>query len=312
MLHSHPRLAVAPETRFVLPAYRRRLRFGDLEEAPNRRKLAEYIVGTSFFENLGLARELVVGRIVDAAPTLGSAIEAVFRVFAERFDASRWGEKRPGYHSQIGVIMRLFPDAHIVHVVRDPRDCVASLKGMPWWKEDAYHSVSAWAESLDHADAAAVRWPVTRVQYERLVADPEAPLVRLCRAIGEDYDPAMALPQLRAAAVVPSKRWHRNARTSPSTERIGRWREDLETWELALCETALAGRMERFGYELTGARSPGARQLAWYGYVSRTRRLRLRARLASDRLKQRFEPNPVAAEPAPTQHAATGLARTFQ
>ena len=181
--------------------------------------------------------------------------------------ASRWGEKRPGYHSQIGVIMRLFPDAHIVHVVRDPRDCVASLKGMPWWKEDAYHSVSAWAESIDHADAAAVRWPVTRVRYERLVADPES-RAGASRAgpLGEDYDPAMALPQLRAAAVLPRQRWHRNARERPSTERIGRWqRGPRDVGAGALRVSARRSAWSGTGYEPTGAAcargcsSPGTR-----------------------------------------------------
>jgi hypothetical protein len=33
MLHSHPRIAIPPETRFMLDIYERRLEFGDLAPA---------------------------------------------------------------------------------------------------------------------------------------------------------------------------------------------------------------------------------------------------------------------------------------
>src|SRR5690606_13260697 len=43
MLHSHPRIAVPPETRFVVPAYFSRRMYGDMRLAENRRRLATWI-----------------------------------------------------------------------------------------------------------------------------------------------------------------------------------------------------------------------------------------------------------------------------
>ena len=37
---------------------------------------------------------------------------------------------------EVDVLLRLFPDAQIVHIVRDGRANVASLKKMPWWPYD--------------------------------------------------------------------------------------------------------------------------------------------------------------------------------
>lgn len=304
MLHSHRRLAVAPETRFVLETYRRRLDFGDLEDPSNRRALGRFIVRTRFFRNLGLDRKDVVTRIVDGPPTLGSAFGIVLAAYAERFQRERWGEKRPGYHRHIEVVLRLYPDAHLVHIVRDPRDVVASLKRMPWWKRGTYHSVAAWAQSVDFVDEAARLAAVTRVRYELLVADPERELRRLCAELGEEYDPAMAAPERLAAVVVPSKHWHSRTGAAPGTERIGRWQGELEPWELALCESALAARMERLGYERTGAKGPGAAHLARYAYVDRTRRALRSVELLRDRWTQRSEPNPVAARLTSAQRAS--------
>lgn len=310
MLHGHPRIAIAPETRFLLPAYRRRRRFGDLEDPANRRALARFIVGRGhLFGNLGLDRRETIRQIVEGPPTLGSAIGVVLRAYAERFDRPRWGEKRPGYHRHIDVVMRLFPDAQIVHVVRDPRDCVASLKRMPWWNRPIHHSVSAWAQSVDYTDEAMRRWPgvVARVRYERLVADPEAELQALCAALGEDYDPAMAEPERVAPLVVPGRDWHRTTGLSPTTARVGRWRKELEPWEAALCETALAERMRRFGYEPTSTGRAPLRHVLRCAYVHKTRTLLRSVQRAHDRWDRRFEPNPVAALLTSAQRAAGGL-----
>jgi hypothetical protein len=307
MLHSHPRIAVAPETRFLLPAYRQRLRFGNLEDPANRLALAKFITGRGhLFRNLGLDRKETMRRIAAGPPTVGSAVGIVLRSYAERFDRPRWGEKRPGYHRHIETVVRLFPDVQLVHIVRDPRDCVASLKRMPWWERPVFHSISAWAQSIDYTEEAADRWPglVTTVQYERLVADPESELTALCAALGEDYDPAMAEPERLAPVVVPGKDWHRGTRVTPSTEAVGRWRAELEPWEAALCEAVLGERMRAYGYDLTSAGRPRPDHLARFAYVDSSRRLLRRVELAKDRWSRRREQNPVAALLTSAQRSA--------
>ena len=313
MLHSHPRIAIPPENRFVIPAYEARLGFGDLRKRPNRRELGRFIVARGRkFRDFGLERRETVRRVATGPPTLGSALGIVLRSYAERFESPRWGDKRPLYSSYIPMLMRLFPDAQIVHVVRDPRDCVASLKRMPWWRAGTYHAVAAWADAVDHTESAAKRWPgvVLRVQYERLVADPETELRGLCEALGEAYDPAMVAPERVAPVAVPErKHWHANTRVGPMTERIGSWESGLEPWEAALCDAVLRRRMTTFGYEPAGSAAPGALHLARYAGTIAARRALRRSKLLKDRLDRRREQNPVAALLTPGQlEAAAGRA----
>ena len=56
MLHAHRRIAVPPETRFLLAAYWRRRDFGDLSQVDNRHRLARWIVDRpqTRFQDLGL------------------------------------------------------------------------------------------------------------------------------------------------------------------------------------------------------------------------------------------------------------------
>jgi hypothetical protein len=305
MLHSHRQIAIPAETRFVLPAYRRRAEFGDLREAENRRRLAEWIVGHKWtrFRDLGLEPEPVVAEIVAGPPTLGSALGIVFREYARRFGKPRWGDKRPGYLVHLDVLLRMWPTAQFVHLIRDGRDCVASLKEMPWYRHDTYHAICTWRESIDYGRRYARRLgpgAFYELRYERLVTEPAGELAALCDFLGAKYDPAMTEHQDIAKRTLPSwKKWHSGTRTAVRSGRVGSWADRLEPAEISLAEAALGSRLTDYGYELSGAPRPSARQVTKLTEVAVHRRLAQRKRRIRDRWEQRREPGPVAARPAP-------------
>lgn len=302
MLHAHPRIAVPPETRFLLPVYQSRNDFGDLREEPNRRALAEAIVErrqTRFYE-LGLDAKEVADEIVAGPPTVGTAFGTVFRAYARRFGKVRWGDKRPGYYQHVPVLTRLFPDAQIVHLIRDGRDCVASLKQMPWYQADVYTAASTWTEAIDYGRRAARRLApgsYHEMRYERLVTDPEAELIALCAFLGEEYDPAMAEPYKIADEVIPPrKKWHADTRKQVSTARSGKWDARLEPWEISLCETVMRRRLLANGYELSGAGRAPAEHLTRFARVAAMRRGAARKRRLVDLALRAREPGPVSCQ----------------
>ena len=263
MLHAHPRIAIPPETRFLLEGYRDRRRFGDLTAESNRRALARWIVDTpaTRAHDLGLDPEALVAEIVAGPPTLGSAVGIVFRAYARRFGKPRWGDKRPAYVDNLDIVLRLFPDAQIITITRDGRDCVASLKEMPWHRAGIFESMSAWARAVDRSRAAARRLGPSghhEISYERLVQEPEPVLRELCDFLGEAYDPAMTEPAEVAKVAVPAdKTWHERTHGAVSDDRVGTWRRRLEPAEVALCEAVLGSRLVERGYDLSGARRAG-------------------------------------------------------
>ena len=305
MLHAHRRIAIPPETRFLLNAYWQRREFGDLSRAENRRRLAHWIVdrrGTRF-QDLGLDGAEIVRRITDGPGTLGSALGTVFRAYADRFGKPRWGDKRPAYLQNLDVILRLFPDAQIINVVRDGRACVASLKEMSWHRQDVYGTVAAWARAVDEARRAARRLPAGQwhsLRYEDLVADPHTELAAICAYLGEEYDPAMANPSRVADVAVPAfKTWHRRTHEPVTTQRVQSWQQRLSPEEIALCETALAGRLRACGYELAGAPRPRTAELVKYGLSAAPHRLApAKRRLEKATVRLRAEPD-VAHVPGP-------------
>ncbi|GIF14031.1 sulfotransferase family protein [Actinoplanes teichomyceticus] len=257
MLHAHPRIALPPESRFLLTAYRRRHRFGDLRDPARRAALARWIVASPQFGDLGLDPQETIAAITAAPPTLGSALGTVFQRYAHRFGKPRWGDKRPAYLRHLPVIRRLFPDAQIITIMRDGRDCVASLKETPWPPYDLATMIDYWARSADLATHAARRYPADvyhQVRYEDLVAEPERHLRVICRFLGEDYDPAMTRPSEQARVAVPDyKTWHELTRSQVTTARVRSWHTRLGATELRRCEAVFGDRLPRFGYQLSAA-----------------------------------------------------------
>jgi hypothetical protein len=277
MLCAHPRVAIPPETRLLLDAYSHRGAYGDLREVTNRRALADWIVagaGTGFGD-LGLDPLAVAEEIVAGPPTLGSALEITLRAYARRLGKARWGDKRPAYVQHIDALLRLFPDAQIVHLIRDGRDCVAALKRTPWWRMGVYHAIATWTQALDAGQAAGRRLPATsyiEVQYERVAADPEGELRRLCAFLDEEYVPGMV--SVRRPAV--------------------EWRRELEPWEVSLCEAVMADRLLAYGYAPPASAWPAAHHLARYGAVTAHRRLAAHKRAMLDLRLRSAESQPIA------------------
>ena len=299
MLHSHPRIAVPTETKFVLPAYTRRCEFGDLAVSENRRALADWITRdrSTKFRNLGLDAAETADEIVAGPPTLGSAVGTVFRAYACRFGKPRWGDKRPSYFRYAAPLLRMFPDAQFVHLVRDGRDCVASLLEMPWYDQDIYHAISAWREAVDRGRRLAGRLgpdSYYEMQYERLVADPVDELTRLCGFLGEDFDPAMTHPAGVAKRTVPErKKWHGRTKDAVTTTRVGSWAQRLHSWEISLAEAAFGERLAEYGYEPSGLPKPPASHLARFTKINTHRRMAASKDALRERWRRHHEPNPV-------------------
>ncbi|WP_214109448.1 sulfotransferase family protein [Acrocarpospora catenulata] len=313
MLHSHPRIAVPPETRFLVPAYYSRRKYGDMRLPGNRRALAEWIATgrETKFRELGLDRAGYVAEATEGPGSLGSVIGTVFRDYAARFGKPRWGDKRPSYFKHVDILLRLFPDAQFVHLIRDGRDCVASLKEMPWYHLSSFHAMANWAEAIDFGRRTAARLPAGsyhELRYEDLTAEPERELQRLCGFLGEEYDPAMCEPRHVAEVAVPAhKVWHSNTHGEVTTARSGSWSQRLDPWEISLCETVLGERLTTAGYALSGAPRAPKEQVNAYKTVAAKRRGARWKKLNRDRVNRLREPGPVAALLTEGQRRLAGL-----
>ena len=173
---------------------------------------------------------------------------------ARREGKSRWAEKTPHNVGNIDRILSYWPDAKVLHIVRDPRDVYASLVEIGKWPEPtvfARHWCNTVGAGRDWINAAGGKHPsYHEIRYEELVLAPEATMQKILQFLGEAWESQLATfvgrPQdfervLRATGKL-SPTLKRLAQ--PLTySRVGVWRSIVgqERWRPAEAELARHG-----------------------------------------------------------------------
>lgn len=221
ILNRHPRIACGPETSmFGLPF--------------DPRHIAPYW-------------EVPVDELRASMTRSGNLVrfaEAFYGAFAEREGKARWADKTPNNVRALPKILTWFPESRFIHVVRDGRDVVCSLRNHP--RERVENGKIVPVRTVNPISKCCERWlrdtcsgraflrhpRCLEVQYERLVCDPEDELRRVCEFIGENFDPMM-LRSDESNGPRPAGQVLNNPRASTALQAssVGRWKRDLSRAE---------------------------------------------------------------------------------
>jgi hypothetical protein len=189
-------------------------------------------------------------------------IERFQHAVLERSGKAIWVEKTPKNAGRFGFVRRHFPYAKLVHIVRDGRDVVCSLRQTPFAKLD--HAPS---ESVAAAQRCAVQWRAGvraaqrfrrdpryyELRYEDLVRDPEGTLRPLIEFLGLPWrDCVLVPPGQLAADPVGIDIDGPGAITAAGeifTSSIGRWRQDLTYADNRALHLLIGPLLVELGYE---------------------------------------------------------------
>ena len=277
MLDSHPELAIPPETSFVP----RLIRAANAADA-TAESVHQLLVAQRRWPDMGLdagevlARWRSLGR-VDA----GELLRALYSLYAERQGKPRWGDKTPTHYRKMVPIERALGEVRFIHMIRDGRDAVLSLRKAPpsvrtRTTTDIGELGARWAQAIRRTRRQGRKVAhYAEVRFEQLITDPEAELRRLCGFLELDFDPVMLdyhersgerLDELNRPLARPdgspaagSDRVGIFALTSepPRTDRIAVWRREMKPSDQAVFEEVAGKVLERLGYPLTGSQRDG-------------------------------------------------------
>ena len=260
ILHTHPNIAIPPQTKILKKLYKRRFIFRDLSKKQNRSRIAEYVL-TNYDKktklvDLGVDPQSIHQKIQSSGNSIGAIGAIIFQEYAKKHHKLRWGDKRPYYIKYLRQLLQLFPDAQIIHIVRDPRDVVASLLSMPWWKKDLISSILNWKEAIHKGSIMKKQLSSDQyfeLRYEDFIDNPEQWVKQICRFLNEDYYPHMLQFQTTAETAVPEykMKWHSATRQVLSSKSIGRWKNDLSQKEVCIIENITGREMIDYNYQLS-------------------------------------------------------------
>lgn len=255
MLNRHPQIAIPGETWYFESLEGMRDRIAEASESSWRRIVADTIENAATFPELGVTREQIEEELAQITRGRWGDILAIANLaFARAEGKARWGDKTPGYVRFLPLIRREFPEAIIIHMIRDGRDVAASFLEQPFGPKSAIDAATYWKRDVERGmqdGAALFADQYMEVRYESLSSDPESVLRSVCERIGVEFH-ADLLDQGRAANkyVLPQHFWHEQSAKPVTTARIGRWRNRLSELDAQLFELEAGRLLKRLGYGL--------------------------------------------------------------
>ena len=282
MLHRGPDLAMLSETWFGPRVWERRWSHPVVDPVePFRRRLLDvYVDLLRKHDDFPIDFDEYRRRVLDAPADLAEFLVQLGRLWAEREDKPRWGEKTPVHLDHVEVLGRMFPGATVCVMVRDPRDVSSSLVQAPFAEStDPVAFAVAWRRSVERLERLAGGRPhhhmldegvdahVVRVRYEDLVDHPEHELRRICDVAELTWDPRMVAFH-ESAGYAPDQSWMSGVHRPVNRSSVERWRTDLTDAQVRAVEAVAGTAMDRLGYERSGAASGHDVELAealWAG-----------------------------------------------
>lgn len=152
-------------------------------------------------------------------------IEAVLR---ER-QKTIFAEKTPSNAYCFPQLRELYPRARFIHIYRDGRDVVCSLRqrGFSW-----FQAASMWLYNTAAALRLESHTAYYALSYESLASDPEQTLQALCAFLKIPYDAAMLRPKqtVRKTEGAAARSWNLTPVSDPISARsVRRYKKDLST-----------------------------------------------------------------------------------
>jgi hypothetical protein len=136
----------------------------------------------------------------------------------------------------------LFPGAHYIHLIRDPRD-VARSSIVMGWAGNVYRGVDIWTTAERCWDRLAATLTPARyleVRYEVLLENVTEELTRICKFLGVDYSPTMLSYPARSTYA------------APDAQLRYQWKGQCRPRELQWVDWKLGSTLVQRKYELSG------------------------------------------------------------
>lgn len=194
LLDSHPDVCCGPETKlFAL-------------DIPDPIKAKDTIVSLDLPSRLSWLYDLPENNVIelwDTSVCLAEFIECFFYLNCTKHNAKIWAEKTPGNIQNLDWIFYYWPQAKVIHIIRDGRDVACSLRHHPKFQwidgmltptnciNKISDCVKRWIRNVRAGRVWLGKPNYYEIRYEDIVSAPQETLMQLFSWLGLPWDPAV-------------------------------------------------------------------------------------------------------------------------
>lgn len=261
-LRNHPNISLPTgESHFFIPLYRNQENYDDLSRPENIRSVlqAMYDQSREFLDTDLHGLKFDIERLAlelhaEGRHTMPAIISGIFEKNARGEGKKRWGDKTPYYVMHLPKLLEWFPDAQIVHLIRDGRDVALSLFGRQhdFSVYNAYFAAEYWESYVEKGRALGRQLAphqYLELRYEDFLAQPEDSMKVICSFLGEEYSASLfEVTPVEVPGKTPLVHQPLQA------DNAGKWRSKMTPFQIRAFEGVAGKTLRECGYELI---SPG-------------------------------------------------------
>lgn len=234
--------------------------YGDLGVLKNKKRMMAEWLQSKAFHVSGLDAAEIEAEILSKCRGAGDFLRIVMDMIAHKQGVNRWIDSTPTNIPHMPRIVKEFPDARIVHIIRDGRDVALSLdkrgwsRPLPWDKNKSLLAAGIyweWIVRKGRKFGAMLGSNYMEVRYEELVSDPRKSLARVSEFIQQDLDYERILKASVGSVKDPLTSFKEDLEDGRFTP-VGRWRDKFPAEQLAWFERLVGDYLQELGYPLSG------------------------------------------------------------
>lgn len=251
MLGSGPGAITVPEAEFKWNAVKRR-------GADTRMRLGslfDFLERDPKFAYWGLTLPLLSPAERAAPADLADVLARLAAAYASadgKPAATRWVDHTPGNIRYLATLAGLYPDAKLVHIVRDGRAVAASVIPLDFGPNTVAEAADYWASQAALGLAATKHFDdgrVMMVRFEDLLEHPRETLRAVCEHVGIRYNDAMVHERdYRVQAYTAEQ--HSLVARPPDPRRATAWRAALTRRDVEIFEARTGELLAYLGYAM--------------------------------------------------------------
>lgn len=198
-LSQHSSIFVAPETAFFIKIYGNRRLDPKVFSEGRTDMLVDSIISGSGDPSMHdwERHSFSLKKAVQGAQNYRDFADRFFGKMAGIEGKKRWGEKTPLHAHYIPQILKVFPNARVLFMMRGAKNTIASTLTSGHVRWDIYTALAHFIDCQSQQARLVRRPEVMAIDYEALTAEPEPQLRAICDFLGESFEIAMLRPGMR-------------------------------------------------------------------------------------------------------------------
>lgn len=256
LLNGHSAIAFTPETHFL------RYYLG----TPEQQKVLEdkgpahfqtILAEDTYFQRLKIPAEEVLRPYLQGQKDfrLDELYRQLLATYLHRKNKHIIGDKDPRYLDYLEVIANIYPEAHIIHIHRDPRDVVLSKTKADWSAHRPFwvNAIISQVQMKEGREKAKTIFSdrYYELAYEDLVVNPQGALSKLLAHLELDFEEDMLDLTKSAKELVDESelQWKGNTFKPMLKSNTEKWRDQLPAWKIRTIEIICREWFEQLGYD---------------------------------------------------------------